>query len=797
MSRIHGYCRSALLLAAPLGLIFGLGVMSGVALADEPSSTLESIVVTAEKREENLQVVPVAVTAFTAQTLAEAHYQNIESLSGVAPGISVRPSPGGNNAPDVTMRGVYGSNAFASDSGIAFYIDGVYLSSTLGSDVDLADIERIEVLRGPQGTLFGRNAIAGAISIITREPTGKTELHQQLSFGNLNQFKSKTRFDSPSWGDFSFSLTYLHDQQDGDVRNYGGGRAWNYGPATNTYGFRTSPSTLGGHWTDSVLAALKYDSEAFKAVYRFNYQHKLFDPVAVGILTFSTGPGANAFLSSLFGSFYQAQNPTIRTPVSAQRPNAVNNWYSTPSLDTDQAHSITVTAPIGDKVNIKNLLAWRRYHFDTTNNLSGMGGIFSPLYPPPNVAPLLPIENDTQGDQNSFQEELDVNIDTQWVHSTIGYLHYFSHDIEGGLPNVLNAPYGNGLFPSGGPAYINFVAQATPGVLLNDVHLTSDAIYTQNEIHIIPKLDLVLGARGTSDHRGGLDNSPTPAAPGAPVTYNSNTPTYLIGFNYQLSDDIFTYVKWSTAYISGGRIANVPFNKETANSYEAGIKSDLLDHKLRVNLALFTVDYKGVQVLTNPAQGCRGIPGISVYASQCIVNGGNERATGAEVEVSWVPVEGLTVGGNLSYTHISLSDVPQPLLAVDGSYHAVFLPSWTGQLSAQYRGPDLNALGDMDLLHGTHVTGRIEADYVSNANGSTPNSTAAVAQATQIPARTIINGRLGLAGFQIGSGEGEIALFARNLTNNKAINYDFNSAANIPVNFQPARTYGIDLLVSF
>jgi iron complex outermembrane receptor protein len=792
MSRIREIWRSTvLLMGMPLALLSGLGLTPGAALADEPTATLESIVVTAQKREEDLQVVPVAVTALTGQTLAEAHYENIENLSGVAPGISVRPSPGGNNAPDVTMRGVYGSNAFASDSGIAFYIDGVYLSSTLGSDVDLADVERIEVLRGPQGTLFGRNAIAGAISIITKEPTGTLDLHQQLSYGNLSQYRSKTRFDTPAWDNLSLSITYLHDQQDGDVRNLGGGTAWNYS-ATGIYGTRISPSTLGGHRTDSVLAALKYDDadSGIKAIYRFNYQHKQFDPPAVGILTFDTGApnSTNAFLGGLFQGFWSAQNPATRTPISSLRPDAVNNWYTTPSFDTDQTHSITISAPITNDISVKNLVAFRKYHFDTTNNLSGMGGIYSPLYA---NTPLLPIENDTQGDQRSFQEELDLNIDTKWIKSTIGYMHYFSHDIEGGLPNILNAPFGNGLFPTGGAAYVNFVAPATPGVLLDDVHLISDAVYAQNEIHLAPKLDLVLGIRGTTDHRGGLDNSPTPAAPGVPVTYNSNTPTYLVGLNYKLTDDIFTYVKWSTAYISGGRIANVAFNKETANSYEAGIKSDLLDHKLRVNVALFTVKYGGVQVLTNPEAGCAGIPGISVYASQCIVNGGNERASGAETEVTWVPVEGLTLAGNISYTHVSLSDVPKALQAPDGSYWPVFLPKYTGSLSAQYRGPNI------EPLHGAHVAGRIEADYVSNAFGSTPNSITPVAQAAQIPARTIVDGRLGLAGFALGAGDCEIAAFAKNLTNNRAINYDFNAAALIPVNYQPARTYGVDLLFNF
>jgi iron complex outermembrane receptor protein len=377
------------------------------------------------------------------------------------------------------------------------------------------------------------------------------------------------------------------------------------------------------------------------------------------------------------------------------------------------------------------------------------------------------------------------------VKSTIGYMHFYSHTIEGGLPNVLNAPFGSGLFP-GVPAYVNFIAPAAPGALNDDVHLTSDALYTQNEIHILPKLDLVLGGRITSDHRGGLDNSPTPTAPGVPVTYNHNTPTYLIGLNYKLTEDIFAYAKWSTAYITGGRLANVPFDPETANSYELGIKSDLLDHTLRVNLAVYTVKYTGVQVYTNPTTGCADVPGVAAAAVACIVNGGNERANGFEAEVTLVPVEGVTLAGNTSYTHVSLSDVPRDLLGPDGNNVPIFIPTWTGSLSAQYRGPDMGALG------GSHVTGRIEADYTSSSYGSTPNSVVAVADAAMIPARTIVNGRLGLGGFPIaGGGQAEVAGYVKNLTNNKAITYDFNATADIPVNYQFARTYGIDLVVDF
>jgi outer membrane receptor protein involved in Fe transport len=143
------------------------------------------------------------------------------------------------------------------------------------------------------------------------------------------------------------------------------------------------------------------------------------------------------------------------------------------------------------------------------------------------------------------------------------------------------------------------------------------------------------------------------------------------------------------------------------------------------------------------------VPGVSRTAGQCIVNGNDQRTTGAELEVTLVPVEGLTLGGNLSYNLSTISNIPKALLAPDGNYAPVFLPAWTGSLSAQYRGPD------MDLLRGTHVTTRIDAAYTSNSFGSTPNSTRPVAIHAQIPSRTIVNGRLGLTGFVVGGADAE------------------------------------------
>ena len=165
--------------------VAGLGVTPAFAQDAEDTGGLQEIIVTAQKREQSLQDVPIAVTALGGDALQANRVTNVVDLSGLAPGVSVRVSAGGSGLPIFAVRGQlsYGL-APGSDKQTSIYLDGVYISSPRGSIFDLPDVERIEILRGPQGTLFGRNATAGAISIYTRDPTGEAEVKASLTFGN-------------------------------------------------------------------------------------------------------------------------------------------------------------------------------------------------------------------------------------------------------------------------------------------------------------------------------------------------------------------------------------------------------------------------------------------------------------------------------------------------------------------------------------------------------------------------------------------------------------------------------------
>ena len=234
---------------------------------------IAEIVVTAQRREQRLQDVPIAVTAVEGNSLATNRVRNSTDLNGLVPGLFARPNTGGLGAPSYSLRGVQAAASTASaDRETSQYLDGVYIGSSRGAIFDVPDIERIEVLRGPQGTLFGRNATSGAISMVTRDPTGKFGFRQDLTLGNYDQIRTRTSIDSPTVGPFSGYVTFVHDERDGDVRNLGAGTTFVRSSRYTDLGASRSPDYLGGSNFEDVFAAVRFATGTgdFKITYKFD-----------------------------------------------------------------------------------------------------------------------------------------------------------------------------------------------------------------------------------------------------------------------------------------------------------------------------------------------------------------------------------------------------------------------------------------------------------------------------------------------------------------------------------------------
>src|SRR5258707_1166198 len=210
----------------------GIGLMTVAAQADQ----IEPVIVTAEKRSENVQSVPIAITAFTGSTLQDKGINDLHGLSNLTPNVNLdggAPFSGDSSVLSASIRGIGQDDfAFNLDPGVGVYLDGVYLARTIGANVDLLDVSRIEILKGPQGTLFGPNTIRRAISIVTRDPGDQFSIEGPATGGSLNRHDFDLTMDIPLSDDLKSSLTFSSVQRDGyqKVIPYNNVNGYNFDP---------------------------------------------------------------------------------------------------------------------------------------------------------------------------------------------------------------------------------------------------------------------------------------------------------------------------------------------------------------------------------------------------------------------------------------------------------------------------------------------------------------------------------------------------------------------------------------
>ncbi|MBW8910496.1 MAG: TonB-dependent receptor plug domain-containing protein, partial [Sphingomonas sp.] len=243
------------------------------AAADASQSGLQDIVVTARRTSESLQRVPVAVTGLNAAMISNLQIQNFGDVAKTVPNLDSQRQFGSASAPQFYLRGVStGSLKFEQDAGIGLYIDGVYLGRPAGTAFNLADIERIEVLRGPQGTLFGRNSTGGAINFITAAPKGEFGVKAEGTYGNYDRIKGRVTVELPALGPLSARISYLHDENRGYVKNSTPGRVFAF---TAPFGAARSAKTFGAENTDAVAVAVRLDLNPLTIDYKFDYTDKV------------------------------------------------------------------------------------------------------------------------------------------------------------------------------------------------------------------------------------------------------------------------------------------------------------------------------------------------------------------------------------------------------------------------------------------------------------------------------------------------------------------------------------------
>ena len=743
--------------ASALALVCGMSAGSAFAqeAADESIGGIEEIVVTAQKRSENVQDVPIAISAFTANALQERSVTNVASLSALAPNVNLdggTPFSGSSAVLSATIRGI-GSDDFAFniDPGVGIYLDGVYLARTVGANQDLPDVERIEVLKGPQGTLFGRNTIGGAISIVTHDPGKEFKGSVDVTTGSYNLVKARGTVDVPLTDTLFSSLTFAVTNRKGSLKRipYPDQRAANsdtylsfnhadYATATREGGDDTTSlrgklkwdnggaitATLTGDWTrqDSPSQATKLvgalnvpgpfaptnpfpgtafndgsvpafgppiDGRLFSGLYNFCIGATPGEISARGADALCGARGTQFLPGKMVASFASANvdgNPlNDRLPWDSRYILAdPDKSYATgPSFNklTAWGMGATVQADVSDNLTVKSITAYR-----DTNWRAGLDA---------DSTPLSFLELSFTQKQWQFSEELQLL--GKALDSRLNYVlgaYYFKE--KGTLHDYVT--FAEGLVQVDGP---------------NSFDTENYAFFGQLDFHPIDWVGITVGARythekklfeggqqelngfnyklfGCSDANGNIapfGDFPlaTPVAAGGPPCFaalsfpDPTNPVQVyvpgvnrksfsnfspkIGLQLHPNEHVMVYGSFSKGYKTGGwttRLTNPQgmvspdFDEEKATTWEAGIKSTLLDRRLQLNAAVFTTDYNGIQL------------NIQIGTSPTIDNAGRARIKGFELEAVAVPFDGLTINGSVGYIDASFTQIAPAALVNAG-----------------------------------------------------------------------------------------------------------------------------------
>jgi iron complex outermembrane receptor protein len=707
---------------------------------------LQDIVVTARRVNESLQAVPVAVTGYNSKTLAALDIKSFADIGKTVPNLDVQRQFGSASAPQFYLRGVStGSLKFEQDAGIGLYVDGVYLGRPAGTAFNLADIDRVEVLRGPQGTLFGRNATGGAINFITAAPKGQFAVRADGTVGNYDRYKGRISVDLPAVGPLSARVSYVHDENSGYVKNLTPGRVFEF---AQPFGTIKSVKTFGFENTDAFAAAVRLDLDRLVVDYKFDYTDKVSSQLGEQALS-------NPPLGFGFGG--------VTVPASTKRLNALPLDFASASHLKIQGHSVTATYKLTDDIAIKSITAYRKLdEFIGGNDIDGAAFTAGGL-------PFEAIASIQDRHQHQWSEEAQLLGKTGNLDWVVGGF-WFNEKGRDNNPVFIFTPFLPGTIT---PSVVNPL-NATGGDYFAGANGTVNNKSYAGYAHLGYKsehFELAGGLRYTKDKRE--ENLIAAGSIVTPTRFKASNDHWDFDATatYIANSRVRTYARFATGYLSGGVLGGVPFKPETIQSYEIGLKGDFLDNRFRVNAAAFHSIRKDVQILS-----------FSPSAGTFLVPLSKEKTDGLELELTAVPTDGLTFNASVGYLHDRLS---QDLGARQSQ-----APKYTASVSGQYDLPKFD--------NGSYVSLRMDGFFKDKRN-SDPIVSSATANLTRLPSRFDINGRAGLLEIPFAGTTASVSVWVQNLTNNKKLEFarDLGSPLAVIGVFQVPRTYGLDFGVRF
>ncbi|MFV3131607.1 TonB-dependent receptor [Niveispirillum sp. KHB5.9] len=595
--------------------------------------TLEEIIVTATKMgDTRLQETPIAITAFTADSLEKTGMKDIRDLAGSTPNLVIAQNGAFSQ---IYIRGIGSNNVFAgSDPSTTMHVDGVYIARPAAAFSNFLDVERIEVLRGPQGTLYGRNSVGGTINVVSRLPDQKVRAKAQATIGNYDLYRGEAYVSGPLVEDRLYgSVSVMGSKHDGYFKNVvasGNDRA-----SEDTWGARAILRATPNEALDIV----------FRADYMADYGHSV---------------GNQALL--------QPFRPVAGGPVDPITEAIRGDWHKvavdSPS-NTDRkvkGMSAEITYSLSDAMELKSLTAYRKSDMDYITDTD--------------ATHLRRQETRQREFQDQWSQELNLSGRVDKFKYVVG-LYYFDEHID---TNTLVIAYN-----------LNRVTNPAP-----TVDTKAWAGYGQGSYDVTDQFTLTSGIRYT-DEKKTFDQSLNiyTLTTGVPLAtyprlylnegkYTAWTPKF--GAEFKVDEDVMLYASATRGFKSGGfnfSSANVAqgFAPETLWSYEAGFKTEFADKRVRLNGSVFTYDYNDLQVQSFLSPGVVDI-----------TNASDAKVDGVELELTTRPVSGLEIGGSLTWLDAKYKNYPQapvpgatPVVTIDASgKYLNSAPKWAYSLYGQY-----------------------------------------------------------------------------------------------------------------
>lgn len=624
------------------------------------SGGLKEVVVTARFRKESVQNSPLSITVLTAGDLEDRGISNVTGIAQSAPNVALLPAGAGYGKSAIAfIRGV-GQNDFnfAFEPGVGMYVDDVYYSTLFGSEFTLGDVARVEVLRGPQGTLFGKNSEGGAIRIYSVQPGPEPDAYVEVGYGSYNRQTIRGASNATLIPGKLFVRVFgAAEKADGYVNIYDYA-CENPGMAGNlertTYSTDCKTGTEGSTDTTMGRVAAKWlvnddlTVDLAADVTRDNGNAAPDIPLVInpsypgsGTANYNTYVAIPYYGIPISSRFITGNNYSTYSTFTDQR-----SGISIPNVNTSNAWGVQdkVTWSASDDVLVTSITAYRQNSGEFSDNKGG------PI-------PIELVYNQVKHHQ--FTEELRTEGKAfddalEW---TVGGYYFTGYSWNGGEVDVPGAQI---LAPGASPAFPDGVYGLN--FQMNDpVHSKNGSGYIHGIYHFNPKLSLEGGARYSYDTKTytfyRLLLPLTPANPIFPPgtflfpitseTSSSHRVDPKVGLQYQWTPNLMTYAQYSTGYKAGGinpRPAAasqiVPFGPESVRAYEVGVKSQWLDNRLRADVAGFINEYNQMQVT--------GVTGGSV-ATTLVMNAGSAQIKGLELEGETEPVDDLLLNVSLGY----------------------------------------------------------------------------------------------------------------------------------------------------